>query len=88
MVTKDHIQIFKSIAVLLLGYFWLNLKLTLKYTIVGVEGGILEFCCKLILILQELMLSFKIVALLLLTVLGGYVKFTLKYIIVGMKEGH
>ena len=35
-------QIFKIIAFLLLGYFWLNPKFTLKYAIVGAEGGELE----------------------------------------------
>ena len=35
LVTKDHSKIFKIIAFPLLGYFWLNLKFTHKYTIVG-----------------------------------------------------
>ena len=32
LVTKDHMQIFKIAAVLLLGYIWINLKFTPKYT--------------------------------------------------------
>ena len=36
-------QIFKIVAVLLLGYIWLNLNFTPKYTIVGGEGGVSEF---------------------------------------------
>ena len=43
LVTRDHMQIFKIIAVLLMGYIWLNLKFTSKYTIVGGEGGVSEF---------------------------------------------
>ena len=43
LVTKDHMQIFKIVAVLLLGYIWLNLKFPPKYTIVGGEGGVSEF---------------------------------------------
>ena len=39
LVTKDHVQIFKIVAVLLLGYIWLDLKFTPKYIIVGGEGG-------------------------------------------------
>ena len=41
LVTKEHMQIFKIIAILLLG-FWLNLKFTLKYITVGGEGWVLE----------------------------------------------
>ena len=43
LVTKDHMHIFKIVAVLLMGYIWLNLKFTPKYTIVGGEGGVSEF---------------------------------------------
>ena len=43
LVIKDHMQIFKIVAVLLMGYIWLNLKFTPKYTIVGGEGGVSEF---------------------------------------------
>ena len=42
-VIKDLIEIFKIIVFLLLSYFWLNLKFTPKYTIVGGEGGVSEF---------------------------------------------
>ena len=42
----DHMQILKIEDFLLLGYFWLNLKFTPKYTIVGGEGGVLEFFLK------------------------------------------
>ena len=33
---------FKIVALLLLGYFWLNLDFTPKYTIVGGQEGVLE----------------------------------------------
>ena len=62
-------QRFKIVALLLLGYFWLNLKFTPKYTTVGGDGGVLDFFYGFILILlvsKEPMQSFKIVALLLL----------------------
>ena len=43
LVTKDHMHIFKIIAFLLLGYYWLYLKFTPKYNIVGDEEGVLDF---------------------------------------------
>ena len=46
LATKEHMQIFKIIALLLLFVFWLNLKFTLKYITVGGEGGVLEFALK------------------------------------------
>ena len=46
LVTKDHMQIFKTVAFLLLGYIWLNLKFIPKYTTVGVEEGVFEFLKK------------------------------------------
>ena len=52
---------FKIIVFLRLGYFWLNLKFTPKYTIVGGEEGVLEFfkgSKPIILVTQELMQSF------------------------------
>ena len=39
LVTKEPMQSFKIIALLLLGYFWLNVDFTPKYTIVGGQGG-------------------------------------------------
>ena len=42
LVTKDHMQSFKIVAFLLLGYFWLKLKFTSKCITVGGEGGVLE----------------------------------------------
>ena len=44
-------QIFKIVAVPLLGYIWLNLKFTPKYTIVGGEGGVSEFSLRIALLL-------------------------------------
>ena len=65
---KDFTQIFNIVALLL---FWLNLKFTPKYNIVGDEGGggllYIFLSSKLILwVIHEPMQSFKIVALLIL----------------------
>ena len=84
----DHIQV---VAILLLSYCWLNLKFTLKYTIVGGEGEILNFYkgSKLILLVtQELMQSFKIIALFLLGYFWLNLDFTPKYTVVGGQGGY
>ena len=74
-------QSFKIVACLLLGYFWLNLKFTPKYTMVGGHGGVLKFVLRSIpflLVTMEPTQSFKIVAYLLLGYFwladpGGYI---------------
>ena len=39
LVIHEPMQNFKIIAFLILGYIWLKLNFTSKYTIVGVKGG-------------------------------------------------
>ena len=68
---------------ILLGYFWLNLKFTPNYIIVGGEYRLLERLETFFLVPQEALKYCIILALLLLINSEGYVKFIPKCTIVG-----